>query len=262
MKRLVVLMIFSSVIALSYVLVSVKPLFLMTKEIYEGDVKILIDPHVNPHTFQLNPSSMRKIERADVLVVLGGGFEEWLSRIKGVKICRLSDVLGIAPKINPHVWLDPVLDQAMAVKLEGCLEEIYPKESEKMRINLVAFLKKLSDLEEKIGSDLSRKDKPILELRPALYHFAKRFLRADYTTLVGQSQASLSPRKLRDILKMCRKENIRYVLVEKNSSRKIAQPVVRACKLKIIEVDVLGTDANSFEGLLKSVEKSVEEALR
>ncbi len=262
MKKFVIFMVFSSVIALSYVLVSVKPLLLMTREIYGGDVKVLIDPRVNPHTFQLNPSSMRKIEKADILVVFGGGFEEWLSRIKGVKICKLSDVLGKAPKVNPHVWLDPVLDQAMAVKLESCFEKIYPGESGNMRENLLRFLKKLSNLEEKIGSNLSDRDKPILELRPALYHFAKRFLSADYTTIVGQSQPSLSPRRLKSILKMCRRENIKYVLVEKNSSRKIAEPVVRACKLKVIEVDVLGTDANSFEELLENVERAVEEASR
>ncbi len=262
MKNSVLIFILFSVMGLSYVLVSVNPLFLMTKEIYSGDVEVLINPNSNPHTFQLSPSSMKKVKRADILIVFGGGFEEWLSRIKGVKICRLSDVLGKAPEINPHVWLDPVLVQAMAVKLESCLEDVYPKESRKMRENLITFLKKLSEEEQSIASDLSRYENPLIELRPALYHFVKRFLSSDYITLVGQSQPSLSPKKLKEVLRICKREHIKAILIEKSSSEKIVQPVVRACNLRIIKVDVLGADAKNFEDLLDNVKRSVEEALK
>ncbi len=262
MKNFVMILVAFSAIALSYVLVSVNPLFLMVKEIYSGDVEVLINPNSNPHTFQLSPSSMKKVKRADILIVFGGGFEEWLSKIRGVKICKLSDVLGKAPEINPHVWLDPIYVQAMAVNLESCLEDTYPKESEEMRKNLIVFLKKLSEEERSIATDLSKYDRPLLELRPALYHFVKRFLSSDYITLTGQSQPSLSPRKLKEILKICKREHIKVILIEKNSSEKIAYPVIKACSLKTVKVDVLGTDVENFEELLERVKISVEEALR
>jgi len=37
------------------VIVSVKPLYLLVKELYSGEVSILIDPNENPHMFSLTP---------------------------------------------------------------------------------------------------------------------------------------------------------------------------------------------------------------
>ncbi len=246
----------------SYILVSVNPLYLIAKEIYPGDIRVLIDPDQNPHTFQLTPSSMRIVKRSDMLVVIGGSFEEWLKKIDGVKICRLSDSIGKAAIENPHVWLDPVLVQSMSVELEKCLEKVYPNEMVEMRMNLLNFLKNLSDETIKIYSRLSRYDGTILELRPALYHFVDRFLSGSYITVVGQSQPSLSPRKLKEILRVCKGYRIRAIIIERNSSEKIAYPVIKECKLRVVKVDILGSDASSYTDMLEEVSNAVEEALK
>ncbi len=263
MRWVAVILTLVAAVVLPYVMVSVKPLQLIVKEIYPGDVEILIDPDVNPHMFQLKPSDMGKVEKSEMLLVFGGGFEGWVKKLEGrVKICELSSVVGRASDENPHVWLDPVLTAVMAVKAEACLEGIHPELSVEMRKRLASFLQKLVDLSERIGEEFSRLDGMLLELRPALYHFLKRFFGGDYVTLVSQSQPSLSPRRLKEVLKLCKKEGLRYILIERNSSEKIAQPVVKGCGLKILKVDVLGSDAESYIEMIESVADVVKEALR
>jgi ABC-type Zn uptake system ZnuABC Zn-binding protein ZnuA len=259
-KYLIFLMSLS--VAFAYILVSVQPLKLIVKEIYPGEVRILIDPNINPHTYQLTPSSMKNIADSDILIVFGSGFEEWMKRIEGKKICELSDILGAEAYQNAHVWLDPVFVIGMTVKAEKCLEEVYPDEKEVMREKLLEFLSKLLKETEEISKDLSSLKGTLLELRPALYHFVKRFLNVEYVTLVSQSQPSLSPRKLKEVLKICKRDSVKAILVERNSSKKIADPVVRECKLKEIVVDVLGTEASSYFELLEKIKESVKEALR
>ena len=261
MKKLIVFLIGMTTL-FSYVLVSVKPLELMVKEIYSGDVEILIDPNVNPHTYQLTPSAMKKTVKSDVLLIFGSGFEAWMKKLEGkVKICEVSSVLGKAPLENPHVWLDPVYVSMMAVKVEKCLEEVYPSKSDEMRKNLVSFLMKLSEETEKISKKLSEYSGTLMELRPALYHFVNRFMDVDYITLLKGSESGLSAKKLKEALKLCR-SGVKALIVERNSSRKIAEPLIRSCKLKVIVVDVLGSEAESYFDLLDGIAKAVGEALR
>ena len=261
MKKLIVFLIGMTTL-FSYVLVSVKPLELIVKEIYDGDVEILIDPNVNPHTYQLTPSAMKKIVKSDVLIIFGSGFEAWMKKLEGkAKICEVSSVLGKAPLENPHVWLDPVYTFAMSVEIEKCLEEIYPSKADEMRENLVSFLMKLSEETKRISRELSGYSGTLMELRPALYHFVRRFVDVDYITLVGGSESGLSAKKLKEALKLC-KLRVRTMIVERNSSRKIAEPLIRSCKLKVIVVDVLGTEAENYFDLLDDIAKAVEEALR
>ncbi len=261
-KAFVLVSIFLVSLALSNVLVSIKPLYLIAKELTNHEIDILIDPNTNPHMFQLKPSDVIKIEKADVFIALGYGFEEWLTKLRNEKFCLVTEGLERTMDENSHVWLDPVLAIFLASEMARCLEEIYPDERESIEFNLVRFIdevvKETKALQEKFSD---HKGTVILELRPALHHFVKRFVYGDYVTLVDKTQPSLTPRRLKNAINICKKEYVKAILIERNSSEKIAEPLLRSCKLKKVKVDVLGTDFDDYFEFLESVANSVLEAI-
>ena len=262
-KKVFVLVALSiTVLGVSYILVSVKPLYLIVRELTGMDTEILIDPRTNPHMFQLKPSDVSKIEKANVFLVLGNPFESWLPKVKKVNVCVVTKGLEKTMMENPHVWLDPVMASFMAVEIADCIKRTYPSESESVDSRLLDFLGRMVNLSEKFQKDFSGKiGSTVLELRPALFHFINRFLEGNYITLVSETQSGLTPRRLKEVLTLCKKLGLKKIIVEKNSSERIAYPLIRSCKLEILRVDVLGTDHDDFFDFMEDVEKTVLEAI-
>ena len=259
MGRMVYFLLLVPAIGFSFVLVSINPLKLIVEEIYPGKVEVLIDPKLNPHMFTLTPSSMRRIEKADVVVVVGWGFEEWLGKVRK-NLCVSGKGMEGLMKENPHIWLVPSYVAKMARNVERCLEEKFPSLKDEMRKRLDGFLSKLDEEEKKIRKDLEGRQGVVLELRPALYHFAKEFFGGRYESVVSQTSPSLTPRRLERVVEVCRKEGVKALIVERSSSRRIALPLLRSCRLKILEVDVLGEKAKNYFEFIESVEKVFLEA--
>jgi zinc transport system substrate-binding protein len=64
-----------------------------------------------PHDLELTPGAVAKIQRADVVLYLGHGFQPAVSDAVRGGSGRAVDLLGGLPlrASDPHVWLDPVL---------------------------------------------------------------------------------------------------------------------------------------------------------
>ncbi len=246
----------------SNVLVTIKPLYLIAKNLTDHPIDVLIDPNTNPHMFQLKPSDMVKIRKSDVFIALGYGFEEWISKLKGENLCVVTNGLERTMDENSHVWLDPVMVTFLAIEMSQCLERAYPEERERIEGKLLEFLKKLVIKSSEIQESFSKySDVVVLELRPALYHFVRRFLDAEYVTLVGKTQPNLTPRKLKEAIGLCKRRDLHAMILEKSSSERIAEPILRSCRMKKIVVDVLGSDFEDFFDFLDSISKSVLEAI-
>ena len=68
--------------AASDVLVTIKPLELITKEIIGNELTVstLLNPNVSPHNYHLKPSDIKKIKSAKVLVWIGPDLEIFLNK--------------------------------------------------------------------------------------------------------------------------------------------------------------------------------------
>ncbi len=83
------------------------------------DTAYLIPVGSNPHIFSPRPKSLMKLEKADIFIGVGFGFEFWLASIrdflKNKDVVFLSNfyknpidktVIGVSVIANPHIWLD------------------------------------------------------------------------------------------------------------------------------------------------------------
>src|SRR3954462_14758397 len=74
-------------------------------------VENLTPAGTEPHDLELTPGRVRAIEGADLVLVLGHGFQPQLERAAGrsrARVVALLDTPGVdAGGGDPHVWLDP-----------------------------------------------------------------------------------------------------------------------------------------------------------
>ena len=244
----------------SLIVVSINPIYLIVKEIVQNEVEleVLIPSNVNPHLYQLKISDMTKFEKADLIILLGKGFEEWFDKVSSAfrdKVLVLSQgILEESFSENPHIWLDPVLVSIMAYRVYEKLAKIFPKKSEVFRNNFWKFYEKLMNFSDNLYEMLeSIRGKPVVESHPALYHFVKRFLGSDVFFLETGHGEGASLKKVREAIRFCRKNGIKYLIKEKNIPSKILTVLSKETKLEIREVDVLGTNAKDYFEILENI---------
>jgi zinc transport system substrate-binding protein len=86
-------------------------------------VENLTPSGAEPHDLELTPGAVAKIQRADVVLYLGHGFQPAVSDAVGGTSGRAIDLLDGLPlrASDPHVWLDPVLYVRIVRRVAGVL---------------------------------------------------------------------------------------------------------------------------------------------
>src|SRR5919197_1310084 len=95
------------------VVASFYPLAFAAQEIGGNRVEVtnLTPPGAEPHDLEVSPQDVQAIRSADLVLLLGHGFQPQLEDAagNGDKVVRLLDTPGLRgfPNGDPHVWLDP-----------------------------------------------------------------------------------------------------------------------------------------------------------
>ncbi len=89
---------------------------------------ILSNPNQDPHEFQTDAATAKAVEGADIIIYSGIGYDDWMTKLLGLKgkpgrtvIC-VADLIGAKTGDNPHIWYDPRTMPALAEKLGSILK--------------------------------------------------------------------------------------------------------------------------------------------
>jgi|GEM_PF-848325 len=110
------------------VVASFYPLYFFSKEIAgdKGDVSMLIPDNAEPHTWEPKPSDIMKVDKADVFVYNGAGFEPWLGDLlkssQNKKLILVDTSIGMELQLMPEY--DEVFSNASNVLSFGPYKEI------------------------------------------------------------------------------------------------------------------------------------------
>lgn len=141
-------------------------------------VDTLIPLGVDPHSFELTPADVAKIADADVLIVNGAGFEEWLQETmqnsgSKAQVIEASQGLDVRTPTeleldeheaeghhhaegDPHFWLDPVNAQIYVENIRQGLTQADPKGEQIYAANAEAYTAKLEELDSWITTQVSQ----------------------------------------------------------------------------------------------------------
>ncbi|GEA80210.1 metal ABC transporter solute-binding protein, Zn/Mn family [Cellulomonas uda] len=130
---------------------------------------VVDDPSVDPHSFEANARVELAMSRADLVIVNGGGYDDFAS--------QLLEALDQAPPVvvavdshaaedthaedthaedghahgegNEHVWYDPPTVEAVALDVADELAALAPEHAAQLRANADAFVGRLAELEQR-----------------------------------------------------------------------------------------------------------------
>ena len=227
-------------------------------------VTILTKGTRDPHYAQAKPSMIRKLFRADLLVVIGAEMEVgWLPALlrssrnskvfagqaghldvsesialKGKPSARVTRDMGdVHAAGNPHYWLDPDNGILMAKAITERLSKLDSGNAKFYQNNFDQFKKKMKKkiLEWKTGLQ-SYNGKNIIAYHTSLLYFADAFDFDIRGYVEPKPGLSPSASHLNQLIKTIKTENIRYLLMEPYYETRSAELLKRKSKINYVVI--------------------------
>jgi len=186
-----------------------------------------------PHDLELTTRQVDDVLDAEVVVVLGDGFqpavEDAAARRDGPPVEVLEELPDDAlAEGDPHVWLDPVLMQDVVRAIEDALVSADPDHESAFRRNADALRGQLRALDETYRAGLATCQRDLV----VTAHDAFGYL-TDRYGLRNEGVAGLSPdaepdaRRLAELADLARDEGVTTVFTEELLSPEIAETLAR-----------------------------------
>lgn len=268
MKNLTfVILVLLTSITLGNVLVSIPTLKLIAQEVVADlfEVKVIVQ-NANPHLYQLKISDVEDMAEADLILL--SGVEDWCDRVEKLfpsKTLVFNESFLEEPfETDKHLWLDPLYAVAFSYMVYSNLEELVSDEhKEILKANLSDFVAKTLELTRRIYDALEPvRGKTVVELHPALTHFAMRFGLGQVIALQTGHEEGLIPSKLTHLSRLARQGDVQCIFLDKVIQSEAAKSIAEQMNLKIIWIDVTGAEADSYSSYIENLAKALLEGLK
>jgi zinc transport system substrate-binding protein len=212
------------------------------------DVKNLTPPGAEPHDLEVSPRDVAAVRDADLVLLLGHGFQPQLEDAVGAgdNVVRLLDTPGLEVQSNddPHVWLDPV----RYAKVVDRIGQALGKQSAADNLE-----KRLMDLDSEFRAGLADCERnEIVTSHEAFAYLAERY-GLEQVAITGLSpEAEPDPGKLQDVVNLVRARGVTTIYFETLVSPRIAETVARETGAKTAVL-------NPIEGLTEEQAASGED---
>ena len=203
-------------------------------------VRNLTPAGAEPHDLELKPSDVVSVQRADLVLYLGDGFQPAVEKavasthahgvdlLAGFKLSRGKDEQG-NPAVDPHVWLDPLRYAQIASRIGRALGR--PRAT-------AAYIARLHALDAQYRAGLAHcTRKTIVTSHAAFGYLAARY-GLTQLALEGMSpEAEPSPKALAKLIGEVRRSQATTVFFETLVSPKLAETVARNAHVKTAVLD-------------------------
>ena len=217
------------------VVASFYPLAFAAEQVGDKTVSVenLTPPGAEPHDLEVSPSDVSKIKSADVVLLLGHGFQPQLEDAAGSdpKVVALlgTPALDVHRDGDPHVWLDPIRYTKIVERVGAVLQR--PAAATR----LVGRLKEL-DREYRRGlADCARRD--LVTSHEAFAYLAERYGLRQIAITGLNPEAEATPQALQETVDAVRASHATTVYFERLVSPRLAETVARETGTKTAVLD-------------------------
>ena len=257
-----------------HIVTSFYPMYVATINITKGVDGVEVVNMTKPqtgclHDYQLSTEDMKKLEKADVFVVNGGGMENFLDKVvsqqKNLKIIDASRDIGLIAdgnEMNPHVWVSVSNAIAQVKNIAGELAAADPEHADAYRANALAYVEKLEALKKDMHAeldDLPHKD--IVTFHEAFPYFAEEFKLNIISVVEREPGSEPSPKELEDTVAQVRKLPVNVLFTEPQYSPGAAETIARETGAKIYSLDPVVTgEANesAMDAYINAMRKNAD----
>ena len=270
------------------IVTSFYPMYVFASNIANGvpGVKVvnMADQNVGClHDYQLQTRDMVTLETADVLVVNGGGMEQFMDKIaqtyKELSVVTASEGIAMLESahsghdhehdhdhgeeetcvLNAHVWLDPALAQQQVSNIASGLAAADPENAAAYKANAAAYIERIAALDEEIHALLdAHKGSQIITFHEAFTYFASAYGLEVAGLIEHDSGEEPGTRDLAKTCDLVKKLGIKALFVEPQYPQKAANTIARETGATVYQLDPVV----SGDGELDSYERAMRENAR
>jgi zinc/manganese transport system substrate-binding protein len=218
----------------------------------------------DPHFVEAKPSFILKLQKADLLIVVGRELEiGWLPPLiqqsrnakiqpaaegyldasQGVRILEIptgqvTRAMGdVHPQGNPHYWLDPENARVIAKSIADKLGQLQPGDRAYFDQRLAAFNARLTDAVKKWTAQMAPyKGTKVVTYHRSFPNFADRFGLDIIGYVEPRPGIPPSPGHTLDLIQEMKRQNVKLILVEPYFDLKTPESVARAVDGKVLVV--------------------------
>jgi zinc transport system substrate-binding protein len=212
------------------VVASFYPLAFAAAEVGGDSVSVdnLTPPGAEPHDLEATPGDVQRLHDADLVLLLGGGFQPQLEDAagEGGHVLHLLDTPGLdrLPDGDVHVWLDPLRYRVLVQRIGETLDR--PDHAERLEQRLLA----LDRAFEEGLADCVRRE--IVTNHAAFGYLADRYALQQIPITGSSPEGELAPRDLERAVEAVRETGATTVFVEPLVSERVVEAVAREAGVK------------------------------
>ena len=236
------------------------PLYEFTKEIgrEKVDVTLLVPSGVEPHDWEPTIKDLQLMQQADVIIINGIGFENWIDNIgsinSDVKVVDTSIGISILES-DPHIWLNPVMAQKQVENIVDSLSKVDPLNEKYYKQNGISYIKKLEELDNKISYELSSCKKDFIAFHDAFSYFAIQYDLNQHTVLKSnEPHEEPTSKSLENIINLARDLDSNVIFTEEAVDKRTSQVIANEIGGKVLTLSPLEIGDSQIDYIKKMEE--------
>jgi zinc/manganese transport system substrate-binding protein len=252
----------------------------------EVTVTGLIKPGQDPHEFQLSPSDLQTVSKAQLVLTSGKNLEHYFNNLRdatkadllavGDKLASLKMQAGEGEKDaksgfieDPHWWNSvPNVEKATLIVRDE-LTKLDPTHADEYRTNAQSYVNQLQQLNSWVKqkvAELPRDQRKLVTSHDAFQYFAKEYGFNIYSIEGLSTEDEPSLRHVSDLIDQIRKQHVKAIFLESALNPKVSVEITRESGAKIggtLYADgLVSGDGATYEGMVKHNVTTIVDALK
>ena len=275
------------------ILATTYPIYLLTRSVTEGvenvEVSLLVNEQTSClHDYTLTVNDMKAIEKADIIVKNGVGFEEFMSDAlthTKAQVIDCSDGLELLPStghhdhdhghnhshetegehFDPHYWLDPANALFMMGTISVHLSQLLPEEEAALYTAYDTAVEKLEYARQGWQAQFhALSGRHIITFHDGFQYFAHAYGIEILKAIEEEEGAEASAAEIKEIVSLIREHDVPVLFVEQNGSDSTARAIARETGVTVYPLDMImsgtGNDIQAYIDAMTANLQTVLEA--
>ena len=283
---------YSSLNAEVKVVTIIKPIHSLVAGVMDGlgSPSLIVDGSNSPHNFSLKPSHAKMIEDAEIIFWVGEDLETFMikplesiaNNATKVSFMDLDSIIKLKFKeenilevegydddhdkhadgeFDAHIWLDPKNAIEIVNEIAKTLSLKDPNKKNVYYSNAEKLNHSLNELIEKINLSIN-KDARFIVFHDAYQYFEKRFDVSSAGALILNEEALPSAKKVSEIHKIIKKQNINCIISEPQFNPNIIKSIAQDSSILTRSFDPLGSSFDTNKNLYFEMILSLSNSLK
>jgi len=216
------------------------------------------------HDYSLKTAQMRAIEGAQLIVISGGGLEDFMADIvptdktvdasAGIELECGHDHDGHSHDHDPHIWLSPLLAKEMVSNIATGLCAQFPQHEATFRINEEILHKELDALYRYGKEQLAGLScKKLITFHDGFHYFAESFDLEIIHAVEEEAGSKASARELIELIELVQENDLPAIFTERSGSTSAAKIISAETGAKIYTLDMAMAGDSYFTAMHKNI---------